>query len=125
MLNASKLAMEFHAQLPVEEAPEYTEGYEGFYHLISVNGDVEQSKSHYIIRDFERENFEARKEKITNITKQMQEKYGEENIILEMNDQYYNMLEKIEPVREIVDIAYEAMKNLILNQIFNQFVGNG
>ncbi|MEN1934254.1 peptidase T [Paenibacillus sp. 102] len=112
MLNASKLAMEFHAQLPGEEAPEYTEGYEGFYHLISVNGDVEQSKSHYIIRDFERENFEARKEKITNITKQMQEKYGEENIILEMNDQYYNMLEKIEPVREIVDIAYEAMKNL-------------
>ncbi|WP_243523772.1 peptidase T [Bacillus pseudomycoides] len=112
MLNASKLAMEFHAQLPVEEAPEYTEGYEGFYHLISMNGDVEQSKSHYIIRDFERDNFEARKEKITNITKQMQEKYGEENIILEMNDQYYNMLEKIEPVREIVDIAYEAMKNL-------------
>lgn len=112
MLSASKLAMEFHAQLPAEEAPEYTEGYEGFYHLISVNGDVEQSKSHYIIRDFERENFENRKEKIAHITKQMQEKYGEENIILEMNDQYYNMLEKIEPVREIVDIAYEAMKKL-------------
>lgn len=112
MLNASKLAMEFHGQLPAEEAPEYTEGHEGFYHLISVNGDVEQSKSHYIIRDFDRDNFEARKDKITNITKQMQEKYGEENIILEIKDQYYNMLEKIEPVREIVDIAYEAMKNL-------------
>ncbi|PEJ25027.1 peptidase T [Bacillus pseudomycoides] len=112
MLNASKLAMEFHAKLPVEEAPEYTEGYEGFYHLISINGDVEQSKVHYIIRDFDRDNFETRKNTITNITKQMKEKYGEENIILEMNDQYYNMLEKIEPVREIVDIAYEAMKTL-------------
>lgn len=112
MLNASKLAMEFHGQLPAEEAPEYTEGHEGFYHLISVNGDVEQSKFHYIIRDFDRDNFEARKDKIKNITKQMQEKYGEENIILEIKDQYYNMLEKIEPVREIVDIAYEAMKNL-------------
>ncbi|SFI25859.1 MULTISPECIES: peptidase T [unclassified Bacillus (in: firmicutes)] len=112
MVNANKLAVEFHGQLPVEEAPEYTEGYEGFYHLISINGDVERSQSTYIIRDFDRENFHARKEKITAITKQMQEKYGTENIILEMNDQYYNMLEKIEPVKEIVDIAYEAMKNI-------------
>ncbi|MFD0771183.1 peptidase T [Bacillus sp. CGMCC 1.60114] len=112
MVNASKLAMEFHAQLPVEEAPEHTEGYEGFYHLISLNGDVERSQSNYIIRDFDRDHFNTRKENITAITKQMQEKYGEENIVLEMNDQYYNMLEKIEPVKEIVDIAYEAMKNL-------------
>ncbi|MCM3735059.1 peptidase T [Bacillus cytotoxicus] len=112
MVNASKLAMEFHGQLPVEEAPEYTEGYEGFYHLISINGDVERSQSTYIIRDFDREHFNVRKENIAAITKQMQEKYGAENIILEMNDQYYNMLEKIEPVKEIVDIAYEAMKNL-------------
>ncbi|KEK21950.1 peptidase T [Bacillus gaemokensis] len=112
MLNASKIAMEFHGQLPAEEAPEYTEGYEGFYHLISVNGDVERSQSYYIIRDFDRDNFQTRKDKIMNITKQLQEEYGEENIILEMKDQYYNMLEKIEPVREIVDIAYEAMKNL-------------
>ncbi|MDP7980157.1 peptidase T [Bacillus sp. WLY-B-L8] len=112
MKNANKLAMEFHRQLPVEEAPEYTEGYEGFYHLISMNGDVERSQSTYIIRDFDREHFNTRKENIAAITKQMQEKYGSENIILEMNDQYYNMLEKIEPVKEIVDIAYEAMKNL-------------
>ena len=112
MVNATKLAMEFHGQLPVEEAPEHTEGYEGFYHLISLNGDVERSQSNYIIRDFDRAHFNTRKENITAITKQMQEKYGEENIILEMNDQYYNMLEKIEPVKEIVDIAYEAMKNL-------------
>ncbi|EMA6344379.1 peptidase T [Bacillus cytotoxicus] len=112
MLNASKIAMEFHSQLPAEEAPEYTEGYEGFYHLLSLNGDVEQSKAYYIIRDFDRVNFEARKNKIKQIAEKMQEKYGEENIILEMKDQYYNMLEKIEPVKEIVDIAYDAMKNL-------------
>ncbi|EOW9529953.1 peptidase T [Bacillus cytotoxicus] len=112
ILNASKIAMEFHSQLPAEEAPEYTEGYEGFYHLLSLNGDVEQSKAYYIIRDFDRVNFEARKNKIKQIAEKMQEKYGEENIILEMKDQYYNMLEKIEPVKEIVDIAYDAMKNL-------------
>ncbi|ENQ3108591.1 tripeptide aminopeptidase [Bacillus sp. 491mf] len=112
MVNASKLAMEFHGKLPAEEAPEYTEGYEGFYHLISINGDVERSQSTYIIRDFDREHFNTRKENVAAITKQMQEKYGAENIILEMNDQYYNMQEKIEPVKEIVDVAYEAMKNL-------------
>ena len=112
MRNATKLAMEFNGYLPVEDAPEYTEGYEGFYHLLSLNGDVEQSKAYYIIRDFDRENFEARKNNVKNIVKTMQEKYGEDAVVLEMNDQYYNMLEKIEPVREIVDIAYEAMKSL-------------
>lgn len=112
MRNATKLAMEFNSYLPVEEAPEYTEGYEGFYHLLSLNGGVEQSKAYYIIRDFDRENFEARKHNVENIVKQMQEKYGRDAVVLEMNDQYYNMLEKIEPVREIVDIAYEAMKSL-------------
>ncbi|MCV5306999.1 peptidase T, partial [Escherichia coli] len=92
--------MEFNGHLPVEEAPEYTEGYEGFYHLLSLNGNVEQSKAYYIIRDFDRKNFEARKNTIENIVKQMQEKYGQDAVVLEMNDQYYNMLEKIEPVRE-------------------------
>ncbi|EJQ18528.1 peptidase T [Bacillus cereus BAG3X2-2] len=110
--NAAGAKLTFNGYLPVEEAPEYTEGYEGFYHLLSLNGDVEQSKAYYIIRDFDRENFEARKNNVKNIVKTMQEKYGEDAVVLEMNDQYYNMLEKIEPVREIVDIAYEAMKSL-------------
>lgn len=122
MVNANKLATEFHEQLPAVEAPEYTDGYEGFYHLISINGDVEQSQSNYIIRDFNRNNFIARKEKVAAIANQMQEKYGAENIILEMNDQYYNMLEKIEPVKEIVDIAYEAMKTSISSRKSNQSV---
>lgn len=94
MRNAIKLAMEFNSYLPVEEAPEYTEGYEGFYHLLSLNGDVEQSKAYYIIRDFDRENFESRKHNVENIVKQMKEKYGQDAVVLEMNDQYYNMLEK-------------------------------
>lgn len=112
MINANKMAMEFHNYLPQEEVPEKTDGYEGFYHLISLNGDVELAKSYYIIRDFDHDAFIMRKAKVSEIVKELQAKYGEDNIVLEMNDQYYNMKEKIEPVKEIVDIAYRAMKNL-------------
>jgi tripeptide aminopeptidase len=112
MVNSTKIAMEFNSLLPVEEAPEYTEGYEGFYHLNSVVGDVEKTTLSYIIRDFDKENFEARKAKITSIVKDMRSKYGEGAILLDMKDQYYNMREKIEPVMEIVNIAQQAMENL-------------
>jgi tripeptide aminopeptidase len=112
MINSMKMAMEFHAQLPANEAPEHTEGYEGFYHLLSFQGNVEETALHYIIRDFDREQFEARKAKMREIAAKLQEKYGKERIAIEIKDQYYNMREKIEPVREVVDIAYEAMKNL-------------
>ncbi|QSB47826.1 peptidase T [Parageobacillus toebii] len=112
MINSMKIAMEFHAQIPANEAPEHTEGYEGFYHLLSFQGNVEETALHYIIRDFDREQFEARKAKMREIAAKLQEKYGKERIAIEIKDQYYNMREKIEPVREVVDIAYEAMKNL-------------
>jgi tripeptide aminopeptidase len=112
MVNSAKIAMEFNRRLPAEESPETTEGYEGFYHLLSINGDVEETKLHYIIRDFDKEQFNARKAHIEKIVNELREIYGKENIILEMNDQYYNMREKIEPVKEIVDIAYQAMENL-------------
>ncbi|MGX1983282.1 peptidase T [Thermolongibacillus altinsuensis] len=112
MINSMKIAMEFHGQLPANEAPEHTEGYEGFYHLLSFQGNVEETMLHYIIRDFDRQQFEARKAKMQEIAAKLQEKYGKERIVIEMKDQYYNMREKIEPVREVVDIAYEAMKNL-------------
>ncbi|WP_374718547.1 peptidase T, partial [Parageobacillus toebii] len=112
MINSMKIAMEFHAQLPANEAPEHTEGYEGFYHLLSFQGNVEETALHYIIRDFDRKQFEARKAKMREIAAKLQEKYGKERIAIEIKDQYYNMREKIEPVREVVDIAYEAMKNL-------------
>ncbi|TXK92198.1 peptidase T, partial [Parageobacillus sp. SY1] len=111
-INSIKIAMEFHGQLPANEAPEHTEGYEGFYHLLSFQGNVEETMLHYIIRDFDRKQFEARKAKMQEIAAKLQEKYGKERIAIEIKDQYYNMKEKIEPVREVVDIAYEAMKNL-------------
>ncbi|PJW15231.1 MULTISPECIES: peptidase T [unclassified Geobacillus] len=112
MINSIKIAMEFQQQLPADEAPEHTEGYEGFYHLLSFQGSVEETKLHYIIRDFDREQFEARKAKMNEIAASLAQKYGNDRITLEINDQYYNMREKIEPVRLIVDIAHEAMTNL-------------
>lgn len=112
MVNSAKIAMELHNKLPVQEAPEYTEGYEGFYHLISINGEVEETKLSYIIRDHDRDKFNARKEFMKKIVGELQEKYGQNRILLELNDQYYNMKDKIEPVKEIVDIAYQAMKSL-------------
>lgn len=110
MVNSLKIGMELNRRLPAEEAPEFTEGYEGFYHLLSFEGNVEETKLHYIIRDFDKENFQKRKTKIEKIIQDLKTVHGEENIILEMKDQYYNMREKIEPVKEIVDIAYEAME---------------
>ncbi|AMX83568.1 peptidase T [Geobacillus subterraneus] len=112
MINSIKIAMEFQQQLPANEAPEHTEGYEGFYHLLSFQGNVEETKLHYIIRDFDRESFEARKTNMKDIASSLAQKYGSNRISIELNDQYYNMREKIEPVRHIVDIAHEAMTNL-------------
>jgi len=123
MVNSIKIAMEIQNQLPKEEAPEYTEGYEGFYHLLSFSGDVEQSKLYYIIRDFNREVFENRKQNLTAIIQELNSKYGENTILLEMNDQYYNMREKIEPVKEIVDIAYQAMENVGITPIVQPIRG--
>lgn len=94
MVNANKMVMEFHSHLPQDEIPEKTDGYEGFYHLISLNGDVELAKAYYIIRDFDHDAFIMRKAKVSEIVKELQMKYGEDNIALEMNDQYYNMKEK-------------------------------
>ncbi|WP_285768066.1 peptidase T [Peribacillus sp. SI8-4] len=112
MVNSAKIAMEFHNLLPSAEAPEHTEGYEGFYHLLSFQGDVEETRLAYIIRDFDRQKFNGRKEYMTHITEKLKEKYGQKRIELELKDQYFNMKEKIEPVKEIVDIAHEAMENL-------------
>ncbi|WP_246943890.1 peptidase T [Bacillus pinisoli] len=123
MVNSAKIAMELNGMLPAAEAPEYTEGYEGFYHLTSFTGDVEQTKLSYIIRDFDRASFEGRKGTLQNIVNQLNEKYGEGTVLLEMEDQYYNMREKIEPVKEIVDIAYQAMKNLDIEPIIEPIRG--
>lgn len=123
MVNSAKIAMEFNRLLPAEEAPEYTEGYEGFYHLSSIEGDVEQTKLSYIIRDFDKDNFNARKAKVKEIVEELRSQYGQDKILLEMNDQYYNMKEKIEPVMHIVDIAYEAMEKLDITPVIKPIRG--
>ncbi|WP_088810980.1 MULTISPECIES: peptidase T [unclassified Listeria] len=123
MVNATKMAMEFNAQLPQNEAPEYTEGYDGFYHLISLNSEVEEAKATYIIRDFDHLKFVERKTKVAEIVSSMQEKYGKDKVVLELNDQYYNMREKIEPVKGIVDIAFDAMKNLDIEPLIEPIRG--
>src|SRR5699024_5652871 len=117
MINAGKMAAEFIAKFPEKETPEHTSGYEGFYHLISVNGDVENAEITYIIRDFDKEKFTARKAAVEKFVGEMKDKHGEDSVHLEMKDQYYNMREKIEPVKEIVDIAHQAMTNLDIKPI--------
>jgi len=123
MVHSAKIAMELHSLLPEDEVPERTEGYEGFYHLLSIHGDVEQTKLYYIIRDHDREKFEAKKANLQSIVNRLKEKYGEDNITLELADQYYNMKEKIEPVKEIVDIAHDAMKSLGIEPVISPVRG--
>lgn len=123
MVNAAKIAMQFHAALPENEAPEFTEGYEGFYHLLSIKGDVSETSLSYIIRDFDRDRFNERKDTVQKIANNLKAKYGENSVTVDMNDQYYNMREKIEPVKEIVDIAYKAMKNLDIEPVVKPIRG--
>ncbi|MGL4780790.1 MAG: peptidase T [Bacteroidales bacterium] len=108
MINSTTIAREFADRLPQNEVPEKTTGYEGFFHLMSFNGSIEQSKLVYIIRDHDRELFENRKKLIETITAELNQKYNNA-IKLEMKDQYYNMREKVEPIMHIVELAKEAM----------------
>src|SRR5690606_31571014 len=103
--------------------PEYTEGYEGFYHLLSFQGDVERTHMYYIIRDHDRNKFEEKKATIRKIVEQLKEKYGEETLELDLKDQYYNMREKIEPVKEVLDYAKEAMERLGITPIIEPVRG--
>ncbi|MFB1097593.1 peptidase T [Terribacillus sp. JSM ZJ617] len=123
MVNSMKIAMEFHAKLPEDEAPEYTEGREGFFHLLSIQGDVEQTKLQYILRDHDRDKFEAKKALFEEINAEIKAEYGDKSIQLDMHDQYYNMREKIEPVMEIVDIASDAMKRLSIEPVIKPIRG--
>ena len=110
MINSIRVANRFCALLPAHETPEHTEGYEGFYHLISFKGDVEQTTVAYIIRDHDRARFESRKKKIERFVSEINAEYGEGTATLELRDQYYNMREKIEPVMHIIDTAFAAME---------------
>ena len=110
MLNAILLGMEFQHLLPVEQNPMYTEGYEGFFHLDSIQGDVEQATLFYIIRDHDRTKFERKKELFMKTAEFLNEKYGQELFLPEVKDSYYNMLEQIKPHMHLIDNAKEAMK---------------
>lgn len=112
MVNSQKHAMAFHDRLPGEESPEFTEGFEGFFHLISFEGSVEKTTLHYIIRDFDRDAFDGRKQFLSALVDEWNKKYGAGSVEIELHDQYYNMREKIEPHMHIVDIAHAAMESL-------------
>ena len=110
MINAARVAAEFAAQMPVTETPEQTVEFEGFYHLLSIEGHVEHASLSYIIRDHNRERFERRKQFVQKAAEWMNERYGEGTVTATINDQYYNMREMIEPVPHVVDIVLDAMK---------------
>lgn len=111
MINAASVATEFNSMVPQNEVPEKTKGYEGFYMLTSISGEVDEAKLSYILRDFDLDGLNQRKAKIEEIAKILQQKYGEDRIIVEIKDSYYNMKEKIEPVMYIIDLTKKAMKD--------------
>jgi len=112
MINALQLAIDFHNQLPADEVPEKTDGYEGFFHLMALNGTTEEAKLAYIIRDHDREKFESRKALITEVQDKMNQAFDQERVAIHMYDQYYNMKEIIEKDMSIIDVAAEAMKEV-------------
>jgi tripeptide aminopeptidase len=123
MINSMLIANEFIAALPSTEIPEQTEGYEGFYHLYSVKGEVEKTELQYIIRDHDMELFKKRKIDFQSAADTINSKLGNDLIKVDMNDQYYNMKEKVTPVMHIVDIAEEAMKELDIKPLVKAIRG--
>ncbi|MGM9817798.1 MAG: peptidase T [Paludibacteraceae bacterium] len=112
MLNSIRIGQQFASMLPRHETPEHTENYEGFYHLISFEGNVEKTTLLYIIRDHDRSKFESRKKEIQHLVNKIAAEFGADSVNLEIKDQYYNMREKIEPLMHIVDLASEAMREV-------------
>ncbi len=110
MVNANRLAVEFASMLPEEQTPEHTEGYEGFYHLLGMKSNIEQATLSYIIRDHDRDRFEERKDFIKECAAKINTKYGDGTAVAEVNDQYYNMKEKIDPNMHVIDLVLKAMQ---------------
>lgn len=123
MINALQLAIDFHNQLPESERPENTEGREGFYHLLALDGNVEEAKMTYIIRDHDREKFEARKAQILSIQKEMNQQFDTERVIVDMYDQYYNMGEIIEKDMTVIDLAKGAMEDVGITPVIEPIRG--
>jgi len=123
MINSMYIAQEFIESLPRLETPEHTEGYQGFFHLHNMNGAVEKTELHYIIRDHDRDKFEARKEVMRKLTADINAQYDREAISIEIKDQYFNMREKVEPVMHIVDLAEKAMRELDIEPLIKPIRG--
>ncbi|EHI69369.1 peptidase T [Streptococcus ictaluri] len=123
MINAMQLAIDFHNQLPQEDRPEKTEGYQGFYHLHGLTGTVEEARSSYIIRDFEDDSFDARKSFIETLVQKMNQELGSERVIARITDQYYNMKKVIEKDMTPITLAKEVMESLYITPIIEPIRG--
>lgn len=123
MTNSMSVAHELISMLPADEVPEKTDGYEGFFHLCDMKGCVEETKLHFIIRDFDKDGFKNRKELVKEIAEKINKKYGRELVKVSLYDQYYNMREKIEPNKFVVDIAIQAMKELDIKPVVQPIRG--
>ena len=127
MINSMLIANQFISKLPFKEIPQKTNGYQGFYHVHHLNGSIEETVLELIVRDFDLKNFEKRKDflvkKVAKINKKFEKQFGEPIAILEMADQYYNMKEKVEPVKFIVDLAEKAMISLGIKPIIKPIRG--
>lgn len=110
MINAGRVATELVQMLPQDQTPETTEGYEGFFHLTGISGNCESANLSFIIRDHDRTIFESRKDKVKDVVAYINRKYGEGVAVLDLNDQYYNMREQVEPMMYIIDIAKKAIE---------------
>lgn len=123
MVNAVKLAIEFNSYLPENEVPEKTDNYEGFFHITELAGTEEEAHSSYIIRDHDHDSFNQRKKLITDTQEKMNKEYGQERVIVDMFDQYYNMKEIIEEDMSVVEIPKKAMENLQIEPIMTPVRG--
>jgi tripeptide aminopeptidase len=123
MVNSMYIATDFINALPRLETPEHTEDYQGFFHLSSIDGKVDETILQYIIRDHDKDHFEARKEMLSRLANDINAEYGREVITVDIKDQYFNMKEKVEPVMHIVDIAEEAMNQLGIEPLIKPIRG--
>lgn len=123
MMNSILIASEFNTMLPPWETPAHTEGYEGFYHLNEIHGNVENTQMHYLLRDHDRGRFEEKKRKMESIARYLNEKYGSGTVNLTLKDQYYNMREKIEPVMHVVELAEKAMAEVGVTPVIKPIRG--
>lgn len=123
MVNSMRIAYQLAVMLPRWETPEHTQGYEGFYHLVGMNGTVEETTLSYIIRDHDRARFESRKREIEHLVRKVNREFGEGTVELEMRDQYYNMREKIEPVMHIIELAKSAMESAGITPVIKPIRG--